>query len=55
MDLFFMCMRAKQRIYIDVGQGATVENIEEMIRQLLELPEKPRLMKPKHLLDPKDR
>jgi hypothetical protein len=55
MDLFFMCMRAKQRICIDVGQGAKVENIQEMIRQLLELPENPRLFKPSCHLDPKGR
>lgn len=51
MDLFFTAMRGKQLVYVDVGQGAKVSAIQDIIKALLDLPEVPRLLKPKVITD----
>ncbi|KAI6171177.1 hypothetical protein M3Y97_01070900 [Aphelenchoides bicaudatus] len=37
------------------ARAPRLKTSKDMLRQLLELPENPRLMKPKKMLDPKDR
>lgn len=54
MDFFFVCIRDKQRVFLDVGQSAKVQTVQEMLRSLLDLHEKPRLMKPVEIPGAKD-